>query len=621
MSEPNNHRLYFLFLRLLDRQLLSEEKEALRQLFLTHPEILQQYVQFIYMQEAMYGQFTSALQDNDLSDTPETERDLLDMIQLDSLASVEPSEKSPIFTPAESTSEIPLTPQGTSTEQERVREIEKLANRQLEAFLEEQRQQRLAREHMQRDSWREPIDLRAAMERWEHRIGIAIRLTRIAVVGMAALVLCVLTVWATVQYIHSHRVVAVLEKTVNAQWAMPPEVPELCPGLRCLEQGIAQITFKDGAQVLLQAPCEFYLKSPNCMQLFAGSLIAQVPPPAHGFTVETPNGRIIDFGTEFGIAVNDLVQAEVHVFKGKVGFQSSKRAHRAAPTMLEQGDAMQFDSEGNMRRYRLINRPRLFMRKLPSEDAWGVPGVRIDLADVVGGGNGFGTGLLYDPNTGNGSLNPITGRLNDTWRPSNKEYSPTYSHLEPSPQFISSRNITYIDGVFVPDGKEAVCIVSSEGHVFAECPDTDGMIKWNINNGWQHASYEIEPYNTKELIDNPGISMHANCGVTFALDPMRHALPDKEITEFTARAGMPVNTLPEFGEIDLWVLVDGRIRFHKSDIRTGQMFDIQIPLHVEDRFLSLVVTDSQTEEAKHWSQNDWCHFTRPTLILIRKDRM
>jgi len=77
-----------------------------------------------------------------------------------------------------------------------------------------------------------------------------------------------------------------------------------------------------------------------------------------------------------------------------------------------------------------------------------------------------------------------------------------------------------------------------------------------------------------ELIDSPGISMHANCGLTFALDPMRHALSNIEITEFTARAGMPVNSLPEFGEIDLWVLVDGRIRFHKSKIRTEKMFDI-----------------------------------------------
>ena len=84
---------------------------------------------------------------------------------------------------------------------------------------------------------------------------------------------------------------------------------------------------------------------------------------------------------------------------------------------------------------------------------------------------------------------------------------------------------------------------------------------------------------------------------------------------------MPVRSIPELGEIDLWVLVDGHIRFHKSGIRKGQMFDIQVPLHVEDRFLSLMVTDSQTEEANHWSQNDWCHFIRPTLVLTRKDRM
>jgi hypothetical protein len=618
MSEPDNHRLYILFLRLLDSQLPSEEQESLRQLFLTHPEILQQYAQFIYMQEAMHGQFTSALQDNDLSETSETERDLLDVIRQETLACGWSSEKNSLFTdPAENMSLSSLTPQ----EHERVKEIEKQANRKLEAFLEQQRQQRLAWEHMQRDSRRESIDLHAAMERWVRRMSIAIRWTRRAVLAMAALVLCVLTVWGVVQYIYSHRVVAVLGKTVNAQWGVSPEVPELYPGPRYLGQGIAQITFKSGAKVLLQAPCEFDLKSPNSMQMVTGSLMAQVPPSARGFTVETPNGRIIDFGTEFGVAVNDLIQTEVHVFQGKVSYKSSKRAQRAAQTILEQGDAMQISSEGNIRRDQVANRTRLFMRSFAPDNAWGIPGIRIDLADVVGGGNGFGTGLGYDPNTGQGSLNPLTGRLNDTWRPGNKEYSPSYYHLEPSPRFIPSLNIPYIDGVFVPDGGEAVCIVSSEGHVFTECPDTDGMMKWNIDNGWQYADQEIGSLNTKELIDSPGISMHANCGLTFALDPMRHALPDIDISQFTVRAGMPVNSIPKLGEIDLWILVDGRMRFHESRIRTGQMFDIQVPLHVEDRFLSLVVTDSQTEQANHWSQNDWCYLIRPTLILTRKEKM
>ncbi|MBN2181384.1 MAG: FecR domain-containing protein [Sedimentisphaerales bacterium] len=618
MSEPNNHRLYILFMRLLDCQLLNEEKEALRQLFFTHPEILRQYAYFIYFQEAIHGQLTSALQGNDLSDAPETQRELLDMIRQETLACGGPSGKNLLFTgPVESTSRSSLTPQ----EQERVREVEKRANRQLEAFLEEQRQQRLAWEHIQRDSRRESIDLHAAMERWVRRMSIVIRWTRRAVVAIAALVLCVLTVWGTFQYIYSHRIVAVLDKTSNVQWAISPKVSELCPGPRRLEQGIAQITFKDGAQVLLQAPCEFCLKSSNSMQMFTGSLITHVPPRAHGFVVETPNGRIIDFGTEFGVAVNDITQTEIHIFQGKVGFKSSKKVPRLTQSILEQGDAMQINSEGNIRRDQVINRPHLFIRAFPPNDAWGIPGVRIDLADIVGGGNGFGTGLRYDPTTGQGSLNPMTGRLDDTWRPGNQEYTPAYYHLAPSPQFIPSLNIPYIDGVFIPDAGKAVCIISSEGNVFTECPDTDGMIKWNVNNGWQYATQEIGSLNTRELIDSPGISMHANCGLTFALDPMRHALPGIEISRFTARAGMPVNSIPKLGEIDLWILVDGHVRFHEYNIRTGQMFDIQIPLHVEDRFLSLVVTDSQTEEAEYWSQNDWCHFIRPTLILTQKDRM
>ena len=50
----------------------------------------------------------------------------------------------------------------------------------------------------------------------------------------------------------------------------------------------------------------------------------QVPPEAIGFEVITPEIKVIDLGTEFGIItdLSDLKGDEVHVFKGKVEVQS-----------------------------------------------------------------------------------------------------------------------------------------------------------------------------------------------------------------------------------------------------------------------------------------------------------
>ena len=49
-----------------------------------------------------------------------------------------------------------------------------------------------------------------------------------------------------------------------------------------------------------------------------GELVASVPHEGHGFTIETPNGKVIDLGTEFGVVVDDFGVSQVSVFEGKV---------------------------------------------------------------------------------------------------------------------------------------------------------------------------------------------------------------------------------------------------------------------------------------------------------------
>ena len=37
-----------------------------------------------------------------------------------------------------------------------------------------------------------------------------------------------------------------------------------------------------------------------------GELVARVPEAGHGFTIETPHGKVVDLGTEFGVVVDDF---------------------------------------------------------------------------------------------------------------------------------------------------------------------------------------------------------------------------------------------------------------------------------------------------------------------------
>jgi ferric-dicitrate binding protein FerR (iron transport regulator) len=85
-----------------------------------------------------------------------------------------------------------------------------------------------------------------------------------------------------------------------------------------LERGLAEIRFWSGARVVLEGPASVELLSGKSVRLRYGKLTARVPVQATGFEVLSPQGRVIDLGTEFGIAVSDQGATEVYVFEGQV---------------------------------------------------------------------------------------------------------------------------------------------------------------------------------------------------------------------------------------------------------------------------------------------------------------
>ncbi|MHC4167848.1 MAG: sugar-binding protein [Planctomycetota bacterium] len=208
----------------------------------------------------------------------------------------------------------------------------------------------------------------------------------------AALLMVILGI---VEHVRSHRVVAELGNSVHAKWAETPDSNDLRPGTLELREGVAQIAFKQGTRVLIQAPCEFDLLSTNRMKLMSGSVTAFVPEQARGFRVMTPQSEIVDFGTEFGVAVASSTAYEVHVFKGRVGLEPDpKRPGKGKREDLLDGQCALADASGLIRTEALTERPKRFLQQMPNAHQIGIPGKRLNLADVIGGGNGFGTGLI-----------------------------------------------------------------------------------------------------------------------------------------------------------------------------------------------------------------------------------
>ncbi len=88
-----------------------------------------------------------------------------------------------------------------------------------------------------------------------------------------------------------------------------------------LATGLVEITFNDGAVVVLEGPATFDVDSPGRAQLHEGRLAAVVPDRAHGFEVATARLNVVDLGTEFGLMAEPEGTTEVHVFNGLVKAQ------------------------------------------------------------------------------------------------------------------------------------------------------------------------------------------------------------------------------------------------------------------------------------------------------------
>src|SRR5262249_4978145 len=95
--------------------------------------------------------------------------------------------------------------------------------------------------------------------------------------------------------------VASIVNAQNCQWSegRAPEDTLRAGSVLALDQGLVEVRFRSGATVVLEGPAVFELRGPNAGRLQHGKLTARVPEAAKGFAVLSPQGKIIDLGTEF----------------------------------------------------------------------------------------------------------------------------------------------------------------------------------------------------------------------------------------------------------------------------------------------------------------------------------
>jgi len=152
-----------------------------------------------------------------------------------------------------------------------------------------------------------------------------------------------------------------------------PAEPELFAGQQLqLKEGLAELAFADGAKVILRGPAAFQIGGPSGGRLVDGSLAATVPPPARGFTVDTPHAKVVDLGTEFGGVGTPDGRAEAHVFVGQVEVAAEADANQAAPPTkrVHAGEAVEIRVPGPDQAPQLVTVPAaagLFVRRMPEK--------------------------------------------------------------------------------------------------------------------------------------------------------------------------------------------------------------------------------------------------------------
>jgi hypothetical protein len=172
----------------------------------------------------------------------------------------------------------------------------------------------------------------------------------------AAAVLLAVGVWGVARLMFAPApLVAMLSASHDVSWDMdraPPAVGgSLAAGTELrIRRGLLRLTFRDGAEVVIQGPARFTPESQGRMTISTGRMTALVPPAAKGFTVRTPTAEVVDLGTEFGIDATGgaAAPAEVVVFEGHVTLQPSAKKSGEPSRVLSAGAAATIDAAGTV---------------------------------------------------------------------------------------------------------------------------------------------------------------------------------------------------------------------------------------------------------------------------------
>ena len=212
-------------------------------------------------------------------------------------------------------------------------------------------------------------------------------------------------------------------------------------------------------------------------------------------------------------------------------------------------------------------------------------GSPLDLADIIGGGNGYGTGTK-----GSGII--IESGVSST---KNLGYSSNTkaNTLRVPVRDAAKGEIKILSGVFVPNGVDAESspLTLADSVVLANLPKTSGQTWDAVRNGPLNGQVQTKidgiDYNSGE---HSILGLHANSGATFDLSEVRKTSGQGPI-QFSAKLGFGASPGAAETKADFAVYVDSERVYEAKGLRKTETRQIDVTLADSARFLTLVATD------------------------------
>lgn len=424
-----------------------------------------------------------------------------------------------------------------------------------------------------------------------------------AVAGIALFVFCGISAVIYLAKPNLRPRYAHIEAVVSPRWGVGSEVPYLGESLPSrklfLRSGLVQLKFNNGVSVVLQGPSRFKISSDHEFDLFSGKVAADVPHAEIGFSIHTSQAVVTDLGTDFGVKIAGGGITNVIVFKGKVAASAigpNGKLSEHLARIIQAGFAAKASHAG------ISVVPAAQVRLHFVQTLISAP-LKLNLVDMIAGGNGLGcrTGVGINASNGQvGNLVPSGDRPGDG----------VYHRIT---------SIPILSGCFVPGSSRGPAQIDPIGNRFQFPTSVNnvfgniwagGIVPWlnspptfpisTILRGTNYATYP-----------NDVLVIHSNAGLTFNLNAIHRIYPRIPIRSFHAILGDSFVGADSYDHIarpkaDVFVLADGKLLFKKIGINGEDApthVDLKIPLNTH--FLTLVTTDGGDGTADDWVL--WCN--------------